>query len=138
MINIALELQNDGYFEKAEKFQQVASKILSKKGNQKHRNNLTVRKRKTIKEKNDTALKLYPFDKGLGFVIMKEEEAIQRNEEHIGKSVTIEYYTTATLLNKFQKKVSKLRKAGKFDSKTYIDFTKSIHWMQYQQDFMEL
>lgn len=76
MINIALELQNDGYFEKAEKFQQVASKILSKKGNQKHRANLTVRERKTIKEKNDTALKLYSFDKGLGFVIMKEEKAI--------------------------------------------------------------
>ena len=69
--------------------------------------------------KNDTNLKVYPFDKGLGFVIMKEEGAIKRIEEEIGKSVIIDYETITTLLNKFQKELAKLRKEGKFDNKTY-------------------
>ena len=115
----ALELENDGYFEKAERLRQLVSKILSKDVNKKHRNNLTVGQRKAIREiKNDTD-KVYPFDKGSVFVTMKEEDAIKRTEEQIGKSVIIDYDPTAALLNKFQKERAKLRKEGKFDNKTY-------------------
>ena len=116
----ALELENDGYFEKAERLRQGVSKILSKDVNKKHRNNLTIGQINAIREiKNSTNLKVYPFDKGSGFVIMEEEDAIKRIEEQIGKSIIIDYDPTTTLLNKFQKELAKLRKEGKFDNKTY-------------------
>ena len=108
-----------GYFEKAERLRQGVSKILSKDVNKKHRNSLTIGQRNAIREiKNDTNLKVYPFDKGSGFVIMKEEDAIKRIEEQIGMSVIIGYDPTTTLLNKFQKELAKLRKEGNFDNKT--------------------
>ena len=97
----ALELENDGYFKKTERLWQGVSKI-SQDVNKKHRNNLTIGQRNAIREiKNDTNLKVYPFDKGSGFVIMKEEDAIKRIEEQIGKSIIIDYDPTTTLLNKF-------------------------------------
>ena len=71
----ALELENDGYFEKAERLWQGVSKILSKDVNKKHRNNLTVGQINAIREiKNSTNLKVYPFDKGSGFVITEVSE----------------------------------------------------------------
>ena len=50
---------------------------------------------------------------------MKQEEAIQRIAEQIGKSNIIDYDPTATLLNNFQKELTELRKDRKFDNKTY-------------------
>ena len=74
----ALELENDWYFEKAERLWQGLSKILSKDVNKKHRNNLTIGQRNAIRGiKKDANLKVYPFDKGSGFVVMKEEDAIK-------------------------------------------------------------
>ena len=60
--------------------------------------------------KNDTNLRVYPFDKGSGFAIMKEDDAIKRIKEQIEKSSIIDYDPTTTLLNKFQKELAKLRK----------------------------
>ena len=45
-----LELRNDDYFEKTERLQKTASKILSKDVNKKHQKNLTIRERKAIRE----------------------------------------------------------------------------------------
>ena len=116
----ALELENDGYFEKAGRLRQGVNKILSKDANKKHRNNLTTGQINEIREiKNSANLKVYPFDKGSGFVIMEEEDAIKRIEEQIGKSVIIDYDPRTTLLNKFQKELAKSRKEGTFDNKTY-------------------
>ena len=106
----ALELENDRYFEKAERLREGISKILTKDVNKKHRNNLTIGQINAIREiKNSTNLKVCPFDKGSGFVIMEEEEAIKRIEEQIGKSIIIDYDPITTLLNKFQKELAKLR-----------------------------
>ena len=116
----ALELENDEYFEKTERLRQGVSKILSKYTNKKHRNNLTIGQRNAIREiKNDANLKVYPFDKGSGFVIMKEEDAIKRIQKQMGKSIITDYDPTTTLLNKFQKELSESWKEGKFDNKTY-------------------
>ena len=53
-------LENDGYFEKAERLRQGVSKILLKDVNKKHRNNLTIGQRNAIREiKNSTNLKVY-------------------------------------------------------------------------------
>ena len=51
---------------------------------------------------------------------MKEEEAINRIEEQIGKSIITNYDPTTTPLNKFQKELAKLRKERKFDNKTLL------------------
>ena len=103
----ALELENDEYFEKTKRLRQGVSKILSKYTNKKHRNNLTIGQRNAIREiKNDANLKVYPFDKGSGFVIMKEEDAIKRIEKQMGKSIITDFDPTTTLLNKFQKELS--------------------------------
>ena len=55
----ALEQENDGDFEKAERLQQNVRKILLKDVNKKHWKNLTIRERKAIRKmKNDTNLTL--------------------------------------------------------------------------------
>ena len=59
---------------------------------------------KAIREiKNGTNLRVYPFDYGSGFVIMQENEAIKQVKVQIRKWKIIDYDSTTTLLNKFQK-----------------------------------
>ena len=87
---------------------QDISKIPLKNVNKKHRNNLIIEQRNAIREiKNDINLKVYPFDKGSRFVIMKEEDTIKRIEEQMGKSNIIDFDPT-TLLNKFKRELAKL------------------------------
>ena len=50
---------------------------------------------------------------------MKEEDAIKRIEEQIGKANMIDYDPTTTLLNKFPKELAQLRKEEKIDNNTY-------------------
>ena len=70
--------------------------------------------------KHDKNISIYPFDKGTGFVVIKEEDAIRKIEEQIGKSKIIDHDPTPTLLKKFQKELAKLKKENKFDNKTYF------------------
>ena len=35
--------------------------------------------------KHDKKISVYPFDKGTGFAVIQEEDAIQKIEEQIGK-----------------------------------------------------
>ena len=73
--------------------------MLSKDVNKKHRNNLIIGERKAVEEiKNDTSLKVDTFDNRSGLVSMKEEEAIMRIKEQIGKSNVIDYGPTTTLV----------------------------------------
>ena len=84
------------------------SKVPSKDPNKKHQNNLIIGERNAIREiTNNTKFKVYPFDKGSGFVIMKEEEAIKGTEEPIGKLKIIHYDPISTLMNKFRKQQKK-------------------------------
>ena len=87
----------------------------------KHKNNLSFAERKALTEMQlDKNISIYPFDKGAGFVVIKEKDAIQKIEEQTGKSKIIDYDPTLALLNKSQKELAKLRKENKFDSKTYF------------------
>ena len=52
---------------------------------------------------HDKNISIYPFDKGTGFVVIKEKDPIQQIEEQIGKSKIIDYDPTPTLLNKLVK-----------------------------------
>ena len=51
--------------------------------------------------KHDKNISIYPFDKGTGFVVINEKDAIQKIEEQIMKSKIIDHDPTPTLLNKF-------------------------------------
>ena len=83
--------------------------------------------------KHDKNISIYPFDKGTGFVVIKEEDAIQKIEEQIGKSKIIDHDLTPTLLKKFQKELAKLRKENKLTTKHIYIFQ-----MLYRHDFTEL
>ena len=108
-----LELENVWYFEKVERLQQDTHE----RRIQKVLKQYSYCRRKKIREiKSDKNLKLYPFDKGSEFVIMKKEETIKRIVEQFRKSDTIDYDPTTILLDKFQRELAKLKKEGKFDN----------------------
>ena len=70
--------------------------------------------------KHDKNINIYPFNKRTRFKVVKEEAAIRKIEEQIGKSKIINHDPTPTLMNKFQIVLAKLRKGNKFDIKTYF------------------
>ena len=108
-----LELENVWYFEKVERLQQDTHE----RRIQKVLKQFSYCRRKKIREiKIDKNLKVYPFDKGSEFVIMKKEETIKRIVEQFRKSDTIDYDPTTILLDKFQRELAKLKKEGKFDN----------------------
>ena len=108
-----LELENVWYFEKVERLQQDTHE----RRIQKVLKQFSYCRRKKIREiKSDKNLKVYPFDKGSEFAIMKKEEAIKRIVEQFRKSDTIDYDPTTILLDKFQRELAKLKKEGKFDN----------------------
>ena len=87
----------------------------------KHKNNFSFADRKALTEmKHGKNISIHPFGKGTGFVVIKEEDAIQKIEEQTGKSKIIDHDPTPTLPSKFQKELAKLRKENKFDNKTYF------------------
>ena len=84
---------------------------------------------------NDKNISIYPFDKGIGFVVIKEKDAIHKIEEQIGQSKIIDHDPIPTLLNKFQKELPKLRKEANLTTKHFSNY---IHLMLYHHDFTEL
>ena len=111
-------MEREGKFSIAESLRQNISKIITKDLKKKHKNNLNFAERKALTEmQHDKNISIYPFDKGTGFVVIKEKDAIQKIEKQIGKSKIIDYDPATSLLNKFQKELAKLRKENKFDNK---------------------
>ena len=111
----ALDLEREGKFSIAESLRQNINRIITKDLKKKHKSNLSFAERKALIEmKHDKNISIYPFDKGTGFVVINEKDAIQKIEEQIGKSKIIDHDPTPTLLNKFQKELAKLRKENKF------------------------
>ena len=132
----ALDLEHERKFSVAKSLRQNIGRIITKDLKKKNKNNLSFGERKALTEmEHDKNISVYPFDKGTGFVVIKEEDAIQKIEEQIGKSKAIDHDLTPTLLNKFQKELAKLRKENKFDNK---HISNCIHIMQYHHDFTEL
>ena len=54
-----------------------------------------------MKNKKDTTI--YPFDKGSGFVVLSEKNAMQKMEEQLGKAKIAENNPTLKFTNKIQK-----------------------------------
>ena len=71
----ALHLEWEGKFSIAESLRQNISRIKTKDLEKKHKNNLSFAERKTLtKMKHDKNISTYPFNKGSGFLVIKEED----------------------------------------------------------------
>ena len=70
-----LDLEWEGKFSVAESLRQNISRIITKDLEKKHKNNLSFPERKTLtKMKHIKNISIYPFDKGSGFLVIKEED----------------------------------------------------------------
>ena len=84
------------------------------------RDNLTRDQRKAISEiVRDEEISIYPFDKGAGMVRMSTESAKQKIREQIGETTIVDQDPTDSFVVKIQKKLSSLRKMGRFSDKEY-------------------
>ena len=64
--------------------------------------------------KNNELMKLYRFDKGVGFALLNDLDDISKIEEELGKSKIIDLDPTNLLTGKFQRLFRKLKKEDKF------------------------
>ena len=69
--------------------------------------------------KNDTNLKIVPFDKGNGFAVLDSKEMFDKINEQLGEAREIVKDPTKSLVQKFQVEISRLRKEEKIDTQTF-------------------
>ena len=73
------ELEREQKLSLAESLRKNISRIITKNLNKKHKNNLSFPERTALTVmKHDKKISIYPFDKGAGFVVIKEGDAIQK------------------------------------------------------------
>ena len=70
--------------------------------------------------KSDEQMKVYPFDKGIGFALLNDVDDISKTEEQLGKSKITDCDSTNLLTGKFQRLLRKLKKEDKFDKDVLI------------------
>ena len=117
----AIDLENSSKETDAEFLRQKVSHILNRNLNIKLRDNLSKPQRKTLVQmKNNKDTTTYPFDKGSGFVILSEKNAMQKMEEQLGKAKIAVNDPTLKFTNKIQKTLRRLRKEKKFTDKKYF------------------
>lgn len=73
---------------------------------------------KSLKTNND--IDVYPYDKGSGFVLLKKEDAMSKIADQLGEAKKITKDPTKTLLTKFQRAISTLRKQGRFSNQQFF------------------
>ena len=97
--------------------------ILSRNRNMKMKDNLSKQQRKALKEMRqiNNNIKVYPFNKGSGVVVLSEGDVIKKIEEQLGKAEVIDEDPTQKYTNKIQKHLCKLRKEKKFTDKEYFE-----------------
>ena len=89
----------------------------------KPKDNIDKDQRKALKELSDrrNTTKVYPFDKGSGFALVEEQDAVKKLEAQIGESQIIDVDPTNSIAEKFRLLARRLRKEGKLDNKTFYD-----------------
>ena len=106
-----LSLEKENQTENAELLRQKISNVISKNINFKIRSNLTFEERAAPKElSQSTEYKVYSYDKGTGFVILKNKDAIRKIKEQIGESVVSNTDPTSALTSKIQQHIATLCK----------------------------
>ena len=117
----ALSLEKENQMENAESLRQKISNVISKNIHFKIRNNLTFEHRIALEElSQSTENKVYSYDKGTGFVILNNKDAMRKIEEQIGESVVSNTDPTSSLTSKIQNHLATLRKQQKFETRTYF------------------
>ena len=117
----ALDLENTSKEIDAKFLRQKVSHIRNKNLYIKLRDNLSKPQRKAfVQMKNNKDTTIYPFDKGSGFVVLPEKNAMQIIEEQLGKAKIAENDPTLKFINKIQKILCRLRKEKKFTYKEYF------------------
>ena len=77
----------------------------------KQQDNLSKAQRTALKQlKNNEEMKVYPFDKGIQFVLLNDMDDISKIEEQLRKSKIIDCDLTNLLTGKFQRLLRKLKK----------------------------
>ena len=116
----AVHLDNATKHHESESLRNQVSNALSKFVNKKIPSNLTKNQRRAlIALRNDDETLIYPFDKGSGFVLLGKEDASAKMSAQLGDAKKIDNDPTNSLLSKFQRSLSKLRKEGKFTDTEY-------------------
>ena len=111
----AIDLENSSKEIDAECLRQKVSHILNRNLNIKLRDNMSKPQRQALVQmKNSKVTTIYPFDKGSGFVVLSEKNAMQKIEEQLGKAKVAENDPTLKFTNKIQKILCRLRKEKKF------------------------
>ena len=64
-------------------------------------------------------MKVIPFDKGTGFAIIDVNDVIAKMNEQLGEAKVIQKDPTNTLVTKFQREISRLRKESKIDQSVF-------------------
>ena len=73
----ALKLESDKKDTSAEKLWQTVNRILCKMIGTKQQDNLSQTQKTAVKQlKNDQQMKVYPFDKGIGFALLNDIDDI--------------------------------------------------------------
>ena len=75
--------------------------------------NLSKAQRTALKQlKNGEQMKVYPFDKGIGFELLNDIGSISKMEEQLGNTKIIDCDPTNFLAGKFQRHLRKIKKEG--------------------------
>jgi hypothetical protein len=116
-------LEKSKKHEEAEHLRIEVSNSLKRSLDGKPKSNLTRNQQKAVKElsssKNST--KVYPFDKGAGFAVIEEKDAIKKIEEQIGECDILDEDPTNSLAEKIRVFLRNLRKEGKLDNRTFYE-----------------
>ncbi|XP_065653114.1 uncharacterized protein LOC136080421 [Hydra vulgaris] len=113
-----LKLKHDKEDEKAQALRKNVLREL--KMGKKTNHNLMRDQRKAFKEINqDMKSDIYPFDKGLGFVRIEHDKAIEKTRKHIGPTKIISIDPTLNYAIKIKSFLSKLNKKQSFSKDEY-------------------
>ena len=114
----ALKLKYDKKEITSEKLRQDVLRTI--KMTKQHKSNLKPLQWKAINEmKNDDNIKIYPFDKGSGFVRISKQNALDKIKEQISHTKIIDEDPTSKITRKVQNTLRELKKNGKFTSTEY-------------------
>lgn len=100
-----------------EKLRHDVSSILMKYVDKKLPSNLSSQQQQALRElKQECNTKVVPFDKGTGFVLISEEDMFRKIQEQLGEAKQIDKDPTSSLVTKFQRVISRLRKEDKLNT----------------------
>ena len=114
----AVELERENKHIAAEQLRQETMKILSTAKPPK--SNLDRNQRNVIKRmKENEEVDIYPYDKGVGFIRISRTDAIEKVENEIGPTIVLKKDPTQSIIDKFQKLLSSIKKEVEITNKLY-------------------